>query len=307
MHTNLAPHIYRKRVIIEGKYTISITSLDTVYNFLLRLSQQVKDKEGILKGVRGPFVSNYNFSEEVTQNSSFEGSIIWNEHEARLYVWGDAKFFTLDIYTCSPFETDTIIDFVTREFGSEDISWHELPQPSPFEESNLLELRSGEGVLGVGVFAKEDISKNTFLTYVDGEIIFSKTESELAHVRKTTVNHCVAFSKYFYRNAFNSIAVKINHSCQPNAYLKDLFCVYSMDDIKKGDQVTVSYSLFTNSDWKVPGGRCLCKSPNCYGDIVPWRNLTKEDKVKYLPFTSDWIVYEEMKERGYIEKLKDSI
>ncbi len=305
MHTNLAPSVYRKRVIIEGKYTNSITSLDAVYNFLLRLSEQVPDKEGMLHGIRGPFVNNYNYSDEVSSKSSFEGSVVWNEHEARLYVWSDIRFFTLDLYACAHFETDAIIDFVISEFGSEDISWHELPQPSPFEESALLELRSGEGVLGVGVFAKQDIPKDTFLTYIDGEIIYARTESELASVRKTTANHGVAFSKHFYRNAFNSMAVKINHSCQPNAYLKDLFCVYTMEDVKQGEQITMSYSLFTNSDWKVPGGKCLCGSVNCYGDIVPWRDMTKDDKTKYLPYTADWILFEEMKQRGHLENLKE--
>jgi hypothetical protein len=80
-----------------------------------------------------------------------------------------------------------------------------------------------------------------------------------------------------------------------------------MRDIQKGEEVLMSYSLFTNSDWKVPGGKCLCGDVKCYGDIVPWRNLTQEDKIKFLPYTTDWILYEEMKERGYLDRLKDDL
>ncbi len=308
MHTNLAPEIYRKRIVIEGKYNNSITSLDEVYDFLIRLTNQVTDEgnDAVLHGMRGPFVNNYAYSDEVTKG--FEGSVIWNEHEARFYVWTHLKFFTLDIYTCSPFETDIILDFVAKEFQTEDISWHELPQPSPFKENDSIELRqSSRDGLGTGVFAIKNIPKETFLTYVDGEILSAEKESDLYKIRKTTKDHAISFSHLFYRNAFNSLAVKINHSCEPNAYIKDLFCVYTMRDIEKGEEITMSYSLFTNSDWQVPGGKCLCGSKNCYGDIVPWRNLTKEDKLRFRPYTTDWILFEEMKSLGLLQNLKEKL
>lgn len=308
MHTNLAKEIYRKRIVIEGKYNVEISDLSFIYNLLLRLTKQVKDGEDIIKGMRGPFVYDYQFDKEVTSKSSFEGSIVWNEHEARLYTWSEHKFFTLDIYTCSPFDTDIILDFLGQEFNTKEIAWHEMPQPSPFNENSAIELRKSEKEgLGFCVYAKEFISQGTFLTYVDGEILYAEKESELSRIRKTTKDHAVAISKNFYRNTFNGLATKINHSCDPNAYIRDLFSVYTMRDIEKGEEITMSYSLFTNSDWKVPGGKCLCGAINCYGDIVPWRDLSKEDKQKFLPYTIDWILYEEMKARGYLENLKNEL
>ena len=102
-----------------------------------------------------------------------------------------------------------------------------------------------------------------------------------------------SFSNYFYRNTFNEVAVKINHSCDPNSYVKDLLTIDIMREIKSGEQLTLSHSLFCNSDWKVPGGKCFCGAKNCYGNIVPLRKLSKEDKIKCLSYSSDWILYEE--------------
>ena len=308
MYYNITPHIYRKRLIIEGKYTAKITNLDFIYNFLMEFTKQIKDMDKILRGLRGPFVFDYQFDKKVSENSSYDGFVIWNEHQVSTYIWHEENFFTVDIYTCSEFDTNEVIDFVLKEFKCTEFTWHELPQPSPFESNeDLFEIKKINDKLGEGVFAKKNISKETYISYIDGQVMHAKKESELLNLRESTANHAVPFSKSFYRNAFNEVAVKINHSCDPNCYVKDLFCIYAMRDIKQGEQLTMSYSLFCNSDWKVPGGKCLCGAKNCYGDILPWRKLSKEDKIKYLPYTSDWILFEEMKKRNFTSFLKESL
>ncbi len=137
--------------------------------------------------------------------------------------------------------------------------------------------------------------------------MYAKKESDIGRMRKSAKDHVVPFGKYFYRNAFNNIAVKINHSCEPNCYVKDLFIIRTMRDIKPGEQLTLSYSLFCNSDWKLPGGKCFCGSKQCLGDALPWRKLPKEYKLKYLSYTAEWILFEEMKKHNFIEKLKPYI
>jgi len=307
MYYNIAPNIFRKRLIIEGKYTASIKSLDFLYNFLLEFTEQIKDADHIIKGLRGPFVFDYQFEKKVSESSSYDGFIIWNENQVSSYVWHENNFFTIDIYTCSEFDTNKILDFVLKKFKCTEFTWHELPQPSPFKESSHTETRKVSEKLGDGVFATKAIPKGTFITYIDGQVMYAEKESDFGKLRETAKDHFVPFSKLFYRNAFDNIAVKINHSCEPNCYVKDLFCIYTMRDIKAGEQLTISYSLFCNSDWKVPGGKCLCGAKNCYGDIVPWRKLSKEDKINYLPYTSDWILFEEMKKRDFIVLLKESL
>lgn len=69
----------------------------------------------------------------------------------------------------------------------------------------------------------------------------------------------------------------------------------------------MSYSLFCNSDWKVPGGKCLCGSPHCFGDILPWRDLPSEYKKKYLSYTAEWILLEQMQKEGFLDLLKERL
>lgn len=305
MYYNIAPEIFRKRLIIEGRYTAKIANPDFLRDFLLLFTKQIHDPDHLIRGLRGPFVSNYNYSREVKPDSSYDGLIIWNENEVSAYVWHDQKFFTVDIYTCSDFDTDTIIDFVLKQFSCTEFTWHELPQPSPFLENKDVEVRV-ESEIGTGLFAKEPILRESYISYIDGEVFYAESESQLANTRRGSVNHVVPFHRKFYRNAFNNLAVNINHSCDPNCYFKDLFCLTAMRDIAAGEELTVSYSLFCNSDWKVPGGKCLCGSKNCFGSILPWRELPAEYKKKYLSYTSDWILFEEMKKLGFVEKLGET-
>lgn len=307
MYYNIAPEIFRKRLIIEGRYNTEITSLNFLYNFLLDFTEQIKDEDHIIKGLRGPFVFDYSFNDKTHENSSYDGLIIWNENQVISYIWRNSNFFTVDLYTCSDFESDRIIDFVTKKFGCTEFTWHELPQRPPFKENQQIEVRNASDKLGAGVFAKEFIPKDTYITYVDGEIVYSEKESEIAKIHPTAKDHVIPFQRVFYRNTFNEAATKINHSCEPNCYVKDLFCVHTMRDITPGEELTLSYSLFCNSDWKVPGGKCLCGSKECLGDILPWRELPLAYKQKYLPYTSDWILFEEMKSRGFVEKLSNQL
>lgn len=304
MYHNIAPEIYRKRLIIEGRYNSKITSLDFLYNFLMEITEEIKNPTNAIKGLRGPFVFDYMFNKKVGANSSYDGFVVWDENQVSAYVWHDTNFFTVDIYTCSEFDTNKVIKFVLEKFTCREFTWHELPQPSPFVDNPSIEVKKVNDELGNGLFAKSLISKGAHIAYIDGEVIYAEKESDIAKTHHTAKDHAVPFSRYFYRNAFNTDAVNINHSCEPNCYVKDLFFVTTMRDIEQGEELTVSYSLFCNSDWKVPGGKCLCGSKSCLGDILPWRDLPPAYKLRYLPYTADWIVFEEMKKNGFIQQLE---
>ena len=49
MYYNLAPNIFRKRLIIEGRYQKTIHSLDFLYNFLLSATSLITDADGMKK------------------------------------------------------------------------------------------------------------------------------------------------------------------------------------------------------------------------------------------------------------------
>ncbi len=296
MNSNLAPEIFRKRLIIEGKYTAEITSAQFVEDFLSDLSREME-----MTIIAGPFISSAT-GKAILLHDGFEGSLVWAESGANTYIWSNSKFCTVDIYSCKDFDSEKAINFVRERFGIESFSYFEIPDPIARQDSRI-ELQNTENK-GIGIFAKEPIPKGTVISYVDGQVHFAEKESEV-YVHAS--NHAVPFHKYFYRNGFNTDAVRLNHSCEPNCYVKDLFFVTTMVDIKEGDELTYCYGLFCNSDWQNPEGVCHCGSESCLGKIVPWRELPAEFKKKYIDYTADWILFDEMKKEGFIEDLKNTM
>lgn len=58
----------------------------------------------------------------------------------------------------------------------------------------------------------------------------------------------------------------INHSCQPNAYMKTLYghvLFLALRDIQPGEEITIDYQSTLHSDKK----RCYCGAKNCRGTI----------------------------------------
>ena len=58
----------------------------------------------------------------------------------------------------------------------------------------------------------------------------------------------------------------INHSCQPNAYMRTLYghvLFFALRDIEPGEEITIDYESTLHSDDK----RCICGAPSCRGTI----------------------------------------
>lgn len=297
MNSNLAPEIFRKRLIIEGKYTEVIENEDFVNQFLIDLSKELE-----MTIIAGPFISSAN-GKAIPLHDGYEGSLVWAESGANTYIWTRSQFCTVDIYSCKDFNSEKAIVFVKQKLGINDFSYYELPDSLASKQDVRIELRNTENK-GRGVFAKEFIPKGTVISYVDGQIHYAKRESE---VFVHALNHAIPFHKYFYRNGFNTNAVRLNHSCEPNCYVKDLFFVTTMKDVQPNEELTYCYGLFCNSDWKNPEDVCYCGSEQCLGKILPWCDLPKEFKIKYLDYTADWILFDEMKEKGMMQELQKLI
>ena len=58
----------------------------------------------------------------------------------------------------------------------------------------------------------------------------------------------------------------INHSCEPNAYMKILYdhiLFIALRDIEPGEEITIDYEATLHSNKK----RCICGAPSCRGTI----------------------------------------
>ena len=69
----------------------------------------------------------------------------------------------------------------------------------------------------------------------------------------------------------------LNHSCDPNAGLRERSTLYAVKNIKKGEEITYDYSTtIDESFW------CKCSSKNCRGIIYDFFSLPNKAKRYYF-------------------------
>lgn len=77
-----------------------------------------------------------------------------------------------------------------------------------------------------------------------------------------------------------------NHSCNPNVWFEDEVKLSAKRDIRKGEELTVDYTLFETKD-RVIIERCNCGSLNCRGKVNgrDWMlpQLQKRYKNHFIP------------------------
>ena len=134
---------------------------------------------------------------------------------------------------------------------------------------------------GKGLFASRNIKKNEAIFSVQGRIMKdSKYHSGSSYkmgprwlaINENTWVSPLRTNPWWY----------INHSCNPNAGLRGRKIVVAMNNIKKGSEVTLDYSI-TEDDpsWEM---KCSCGHDNCRRVIRSVRFLPDGIFKKYRPF-----------------------
>ncbi len=143
-----------------------------------------------------------------------------------------------------------------------------------------LEVRMIEN-LGNGLYAKENISKNTLLSILGGFVMTLEQEKELdEEIRDYSCQ--IAPNFVIGANNVSDIcsADFFNHSCDPNIGFHGQIFLISMRNIKKDEQICFDYAMvLTITDYEIP---CLCGSDNCRGKITghDWQDLELQKKYK---------------------------
>ena len=111
---DLAPKIHRQRLVIEG-YPEKPLEAHDITDYLSKMSEVLQMTT---------------LQEPVTNLSSrygWAGWIHWENSGAHFYAWEKPTlFFSVDIYTCKPFDPTAAVAF-TREFlGAETIEFKEF-------------------------------------------------------------------------------------------------------------------------------------------------------------------------------------
>ncbi len=106
---DLAPGIHRQRLVMEGIPTVAISDGD-IKDYLSKLSEVLS-----MRTLQDP----------VTNHSSrygWAGWIHWESSGAHFYAWELPQlFFSVDVYTCSPFEASDAVEFTREFFAIEDV------------------------------------------------------------------------------------------------------------------------------------------------------------------------------------------
>jgi hypothetical protein len=108
---DLAPEIYRQRAVIEG-YPNNLLGANEIKEYLKGLSTTLKMKT---------------LMEPVTHRSDTYGEAAWIHWEtsgAHFYAWDQPRlFFSVDIYTCKPFDISDAVEYTKKFFNISNIEY----------------------------------------------------------------------------------------------------------------------------------------------------------------------------------------
>jgi len=119
--SDLEPSIFRQRLIIEGHYEIDADG-ETIRNYLKKLSELCE-----MRIFSGP----YSWPPDKWDNPEVElydlnGFVAWTESGSHVYAWRKCKFFTIDIYSCKPFDSNKVVEFAKEFWKSKNIVHREI-------------------------------------------------------------------------------------------------------------------------------------------------------------------------------------
>ncbi len=111
---DLAPSIYRQRLVIEGSCSEAIGAAE-ISEYLTDLSNTI-DMVALIEPVT-----------HLSPTYGWAGWIHWETSGAHFYAWDEPDlFFSVDIYSCKPFDVAHAVEMTRERFGCSDVEFAEL-------------------------------------------------------------------------------------------------------------------------------------------------------------------------------------
>jgi S-adenosylmethionine decarboxylase len=107
---DLAPEIFRQRLLVEGRYGREIGA-DEVRAFLEGLAAHLGMRAYGEPTIHSPA------GEGKAQNQGYDAFLPLVDSGIALYVWTAARFFSVVIFTCKPFDVAAALDFTREHFA----------------------------------------------------------------------------------------------------------------------------------------------------------------------------------------------
>lgn len=127
--------------------------------------------------------------------------------------------------------------------------------------------------VGLGLFASEELIEGSEILKFDGPGL------TLSEVRAKGPRACDALQVGV--NRYIDLADPgrvINHSCDPNAGVRNDFTLVALRRILPNEEIRFDYSTTIGDGWTMP---CCCGSAECRGLIVAFRLLPEDLRCKY--------------------------
>jgi len=111
---DLAPDIYRQRLVVEGYPKNPITA-EQIKDYLSKLSGELK-----MVTLLEPIA-------HLSPKFGWAGWIHWETSGAHFYAWDRPRvFFSVDIYTCLKFSNEDAVRFTKEYFDATEVVWKEV-------------------------------------------------------------------------------------------------------------------------------------------------------------------------------------
>ena len=107
---NLAPEIFRQRLLIEGYYTIEVTR-ESLAVFLTGIASHLG-----LRAYGEPAIFSPGGVGK-SENQGFDAFLPLVDSGISAYVWTSRKFVSVLLYTCKGFDEPAAIDYTRKHFS----------------------------------------------------------------------------------------------------------------------------------------------------------------------------------------------
>ena len=114
--TNIAPEIFRKRLLIEGYYTIDV-NVDVLGDYFATITA------GLGLRTYGPPIIHTTGGAGKAINEGFDGFVPLIDSGIYISVWSNAKFLSTILYTCAEFDEKKGVSLVKEFFKVSESQW----------------------------------------------------------------------------------------------------------------------------------------------------------------------------------------
>jgi S-adenosylmethionine decarboxylase len=111
---NLAPHVFRQRLLVEGYYAGDVTR-ERLTAYLLGVAAHLE-----LKAYGEPTIYSPAGLGKA-ENQGFDAFLPLVDSGISAYVWSSARFFSIVLYTCKGFDPQAAAAYTREFFGAAEI------------------------------------------------------------------------------------------------------------------------------------------------------------------------------------------